>query len=76
MVHDRLKKGYRQAWLLTGLAVLFIVGFFYFTWRSIPNRVGEWDMGGTPFVPASSVYAEGYHLPANQKPTDSARGDR
>jgi hypothetical protein len=56
-----LKKAYRNAWLLTGLSLLFIAGFFLLTVKSNrPAKPVTWDMNGTPFVPAAGVEAEGY----------------
>ncbi|GAB4298276.1 MAG: hypothetical protein Kow0090_13660 [Myxococcota bacterium] len=61
-----LKRGYRNGWILIAAAIGFIFVFFLFTYLvNIPERAERWDMGGKPFVPASSPYANDYHLPAN-----------
>lgn len=68
MDETRLKRGYRNAWILVALSALFVVAFFYLTWRAnTPARPEAWDMGGTPFVPASHAAAEGYPVPAGEK---------
>ncbi|MBM4386219.1 MAG: hypothetical protein FJ088_00680 [Deltaproteobacteria bacterium] len=57
------KKSYRNAWMLVILSLFFIVSFFLFTLRlNEPGREKRWDMGSEPFVPASSIYGEGYNL--------------
>jgi len=56
-----IKRGYRNAWILTGLSLLYICGFYYMTMTANRNpKPTPWDMGGVPFVPASGVEAEGY----------------
>jgi hypothetical protein len=70
MDDNKIQRGYRNAWILTGLSLAFIVGFFLFTVKinRSPSPV-EFDMGGTSFVPARGVYSEGYaetYLPAGQ----------
>lgn len=57
-----LKRGFRNAWILTLLGVVYVVAFFYLAWtKNSPGHPRTWQMGGTPFVPASSPYAEGYY---------------
>ncbi|RJO64533.1 MAG: hypothetical protein C4523_18125 [Myxococcales bacterium] len=64
MENGVLKRAYRNSYLLTALALLFVVAFWLFTrLANTPPTPVVWDMGGTPFVPASSVQAEGYHQP-------------
>jgi hypothetical protein len=61
---DDLKKGYRNAWILVALAVVFIIGFFAFTlYFSLDAPREGWEMGGEDFVPARSDKAEGYFVP-------------
>ena len=64
MDDTKLRRGVRNAWLLTLAAVIFVVGFFLFTVKmNTPAKPEAWDMGGTPFVPASHPAAEGYYEP-------------
>jgi hypothetical protein len=57
-----LRKGYRNAWVLTGLGILYIVVYLLLAlWTNLPEKAPGWDMDGTPFVPASAVEAEGYY---------------
>ena len=61
-----LKKAYRNAWILVLLAAVFIVVVFLFVFRTNENPPErKWNMGGVPFVPASSSYAEGYYSPVD-----------
>ena len=61
---DALRKGFRNGWLFTVMAAALIVGSFFFVWlTNTPAQPERWDVGGTPFVPASSSQAEGYYLP-------------
>jgi len=67
-----LRNGYRNAWILTGLGVLYIVLYLLLAmWTNRPEKPPAWDMDGTPFVPASSVEAEGYYHSTGGNP---ARG--
>lgn len=63
-----LGRGYRKAWFLVLLGVIYIVLFFVFATNTSPpgHDVVEWDMGGTSFVPASSMAADGYYLPVTE----------
>ena len=61
MDDQTIRKGYRNAWILTGISLAFIAGFFLLTWKTnSPDRPVRFDMGGTPFVPARGVHSEGY----------------
>ena len=61
-----LKKAYRNAWILVALAAVFVVAVVIFVFRTNANPPPrKWDMGGVPFVPASSSYAEGYYSPVD-----------
>ncbi len=61
---NALRKSYRNAWMLTLAAAVFILLAFLFTLlANTPGRPAGWNAGGMPFVPASSPYAEGYYLP-------------
>jgi hypothetical protein len=59
---SQLKRAFRNGWILLVIAALFTVLFFLFTLDANEDHPAvEWDMGGVPFVPASSVYANGYY---------------
>jgi hypothetical protein len=59
-----LKRGIRNAWILTLLGVVYIVLFNLLARATnVPEPEVKWRLGGEAFVPASSPYAEGYHLP-------------
>ena len=61
---ESLARGFRNAWILTGVAAVFVVLFLAFAIRfNRPAQPERWDMGGTPFVPASSLHADGYRSP-------------
>jgi bacteriorhodopsin len=66
-VHEAsLKKAYRNAWILVVLAAIFVVVVVLFVFRTNKNPPQRtWNMGGVPFVPASSSYAEGYYSPVD-----------
>ena len=62
MAEEDLKTGYRRAWLLVLVGVAYVATFLALVLRTnISARPAGWDMGGTPFVPASSFKAEGYY---------------
>ncbi len=64
MKPDELKKAFRNGWILVVLAAMFIIGFFLFTLTVAKDAPKEaWEMGGVPFVPASSTYANDYYVP-------------
>ena len=64
-----LRRGYRNAWILTGLGILYIVAYLALAfWTNQPEKAPTWDMDGTPFVPASSVEAEGYYYTTGGNP--------
>ncbi len=66
---DRLRKGYRNAWIITLLSLVFIVAATALTlWLHTPEPAVTWDMGGKSFVPAASQYGEGYHQEAGEQP--------
>jgi len=67
MQERELKRGYRNAWFLALLGVVYIVIFYALaTATSLPAPAVQWNMGGTEFVPASSSEAEGYYLPVTE----------
>lgn len=67
MQEKDLRFGYRNAWLLTLLGVVYIVVFYALaTATNLPAPEVQWNMGGTGFVPASSPEAEGYYLPVTE----------
>ena len=66
MDNAALKKAFRNAWILVVLAAVFIVVVVLFVYRTNANPPEpEWNMGGVPFVPASSNHAEGYYSPVD-----------
>jgi hypothetical protein len=59
---ESLKKAFRNGWILVALATAFVIGFFAFTLavgKDAPKP--DWEMGGVPFVPASSDYGNNYY---------------
>ena len=68
MQEQVLKRGYRNAWILALLGVVYIVLSFALATSTSPPGMDEveWNMGGTEFVPASSAEAEGYYLPVTE----------
>jgi hypothetical protein len=65
MEPDALKKAFRNGWILVALVTLFFVAFFVFTLAAAKDAPKPgWDMGGVPFVPASSTYGNDYHTSA------------
>jgi hypothetical protein len=67
MDDKELKRGYRNAWILTLLGAVYIVLFCALAAAtSLPEPEVLWNMGGTGFVPASSTEAEGYYLPVTE----------
>jgi len=72
MDKEQLRKAYRNAWILLLVVVAFLFVFFVFTLRINEDHPPvEWDMGGVEFVPASSIYANGYHAPV-ERPAEEA----
>lgn len=68
MDDTELKKGFLNAWVLTAIAAVFVVVFLLFTVKmNTPAAPVTWKMGGTPFVPASAMSADGYHKPVPEK---------
>jgi len=64
MDDTKLKRAYRNGWFLLMLAILVSVILFNFVvLTNLPGKEPTWDMGGKPFVPASSPYANGYYEP-------------
>jgi hypothetical protein len=64
MEEKALKRGYRNAWILTLLGAAYVVLFFLLaTATNLPGHPVEWNMDGEAFVPASSHHAEGYYQP-------------
>jgi len=72
-----LEKALRRGWILALVGMLWIVAHFLLAFHtSRPEPAAEWDMGGTPFVPASSIEADGYPVtppPAWPQPTEVAK---
>jgi hypothetical protein len=69
-----LKKAFRNAWILVVLAAVFVLVVALFVFRTNENPPQRsWRMGGVPFVPASSSYAEGYYSPVDAPAKGSAK---
>jgi hypothetical protein len=67
-------KAFRKAWLLVLVGLAYSLGFTLLALGSnIPEKPPAWDMGGEPFVPASSPFANGYPLPFEQSGTELPR---
>jgi hypothetical protein len=66
MIDDQgLKRGYLKGWLWVAMLLVSSVFFFYLSFRLNPAIYQTpWQMGGHPFVPASSPYANGYFYEA------------
>ncbi|HJX51482.1 MAG TPA: hypothetical protein VJ801_01840 [Polyangia bacterium] len=74
MEQEDLKAGYRRAWILVLVGALYVAGFLALALRTnIPARPAGWDMGGTPFVPASSIEADGYYKASGLAPPQGKR---
>ena len=59
-----LKKAYRNGWLLVLAALAFVVLVVAYALKTNePAPTPSWNMGGKPFVPASSTYGNGYWSP-------------
>jgi len=67
-------KAFRRAWLLVLVGLAYSLGFTLLALAAnIPEKTPAWDMGGTPFVPASSPFANGYPLPFERSGTEPPR---
>ena len=72
MTEVSLNKAFRNAWILVGLAALFILLVAFFAFRTNePSHQPQWDMGGDRFVPASSNHATGYYSPVEAPAKES-----
>ena len=61
--HHALVRAYRNAWWLVVAASVFVCLFFLFTFLTNRQaRPATWDMGGTRFVPASDMAADGWYV--------------
>lgn len=68
MDDKEMRTGLRNAWILGGASAVFVVAFFLFTVRmNTPAKPAGWDMGGTAFVPASDIAADGYYRPVKPR---------
>lgn len=57
----KLERALRRGWLLALIGILWILVHFLLAFHtSRPAPPVDWNMGGTPFVPASSIEADGY----------------
>lgn len=62
-----LRRATGRTWILVLLAAAFVMASAFFVFRTnYKARAPEWEMGGVPFVPASSKYANGYWSPVNE----------
>lgn len=65
MDEKELKKGYRNAWILTLLLILLVAGWTWFSLLTNSDEVApHWVQGGRAFVPGESAYGLGYKTPA------------
>jgi hypothetical protein len=72
MEPEALKKAFRNGWILVAVATLFFVAFFAFTLAAAKDAPKPgWDMGGVPFVPASSTYGNDYYTPMPKEKGDA-----
>ena len=68
MEEAHMKRAYRRAWGLALLGMIWICLHFAISFFSNnPEPKVSWNMGGVPFVPASSIEADGW--PVNPEPT-------
>jgi hypothetical protein len=69
MQEKELKRGYRNAWFLALLGLVYVVIFYALATSTSPPGEDsvQWNMGGTEFVPASSPEAEGYYKPVTEE---------
>jgi hypothetical protein len=58
----------RTAWSIVVAGLVWSAGYGYLAFSTNGRGCVRWDMGGTPFVPASSAAAEGYFQPALGQP--------
>lgn len=64
MDEKELKRGYRNAWILTLLLILLVAGWTWFTMVTNADEVPpHWAQGGRDFVPGESAYGMGYQTP-------------
>lgn len=64
MDDKELKRGYRNGWILTGILLILIVLWTWFTIATnTPEVAPVWVQGGRPFVPGESNYGMGYETP-------------
>ena len=69
-----LAKAYRRAWIVVLVGLAYSLAFTLLALGSnMPEKPPTWDMGGKPFVPASSPFATGYPLPFEQARTPAPR---
>jgi hypothetical protein len=69
-----LAQAYRRAWILVLVGLAYSLGFTLLALGSnLPEKPPTWDMGGKPFVPGSSPFANGYPLPFEQAGTPPPR---
>ena len=61
---EQLARGCRRSWYLVFFAAALVVLFLVYVFAlNQPGKAPGWDMGGKPFVPASSKYAVEYWTP-------------
>ena len=67
-----LRRATGRTWILVLLAAVFVIASAFFVFQTNSKAPSpKWEMGGVPFVPASSKYANGYWSPVN----DAEHGD-
>ncbi len=67
MEEATLKRAFRRGWLLALLGAIWICAHFVISFSANnPEPEVKWSMGGEPFVPASSMGADGW--PVNPQP--------
>lgn len=63
MQYRELRRAIINGWILWVLAAIFIVAMSLFVRKIVDNPPPpEWEMGGKEFVPASSIYGNGYYV--------------
>lgn len=59
------RKACRRTWLLALVGAVYTVLYAGLAVKTnFPETEPTWDADGVPFVPASSIYADGYPVPA------------
>jgi hypothetical protein len=57
----------QSPWILVVLGLIYIgASLSLALCTNEPEVAPAWDMGGRPFVPASAMAADGYHVPGSE----------